>query len=113
MGKYSVFDCSMVELDRHHSDRKGNISVVQNGDTVLEVKIEKPRIWGQGRTQYRLSVAKVYTPVPTHRAVIINLGKDTRAYIAKEFAGSEQQCENWVAEQIAQSGGYFKIIPIK
>ena len=24
MEKYSVFDCSVVELDRHHSDRKGN-----------------------------------------------------------------------------------------
>ena len=34
MGKYSVYDCTMIELDKHHSDRKGNISVVQNGDTV-------------------------------------------------------------------------------
>ena len=34
MGKYSVFDCSIVELDKHHSDRKGNISVVENGITV-------------------------------------------------------------------------------
>ena len=24
----------MIELDRHHSDRKGNISVVQNGETI-------------------------------------------------------------------------------
>ena len=24
----------MIELDKHHSDRKGNISVVQNGDAV-------------------------------------------------------------------------------
>ena len=30
MSKYSVFDCSMVELDRHHSDRKGNLTVVEN-----------------------------------------------------------------------------------
>jgi len=34
MGKYSVFDCSMIELDRHHSDRKGNLTVVQNEDTL-------------------------------------------------------------------------------
>lgn len=34
MAKYSVYDCTMIELDKHHSDRKGNISVVQNGDTV-------------------------------------------------------------------------------
>ena len=34
MEKFSVYDCTMIELDKHHSDRKGNISVVQNGDTV-------------------------------------------------------------------------------
>lgn len=32
--KYNVYDCSMIELDRHHSDRMGNLSVVQNGETV-------------------------------------------------------------------------------
>lgn len=31
---YSVFDCSMVELDKHHSDRKGNLTVVENGVTL-------------------------------------------------------------------------------
>lgn len=30
----SVYDCSMIELDRHHSDRKGNITVVENNKTV-------------------------------------------------------------------------------
>ena len=34
MAKYSVYDCTIIELDQHHSDRKGNISVVQNGVTV-------------------------------------------------------------------------------
>ncbi len=32
--KYSVFDCTMVELDKHHSDRKGNLTVVENGLTL-------------------------------------------------------------------------------
>ncbi len=32
--KYNVFDCTMVELDRHHSDRKGNLTVVENGQTL-------------------------------------------------------------------------------
>lgn len=32
--KTSVFDCSILELDRHHSARKGDISVVENGITV-------------------------------------------------------------------------------
>lgn len=34
MAKYSVFDCSMVELDKHHSDCKGNLSVVENSTTL-------------------------------------------------------------------------------
>lgn len=34
MTKSSVFDCTMVELSRHHSDRKGDISVVENGRTL-------------------------------------------------------------------------------
>lgn len=29
-----VFDCTMIELSRHHSDRKGNITVIENGVTV-------------------------------------------------------------------------------
>lgn len=32
--KYSVFDCTMVELDKHHSDRNGNLTVVENGTTL-------------------------------------------------------------------------------
>lgn len=34
MEKYNVFDCTIIELDRHHSDRKGNLSVVENGVTL-------------------------------------------------------------------------------
>lgn len=34
MKKFSVFDCTIVELDRHHSDRKGNLTVVENGATL-------------------------------------------------------------------------------
>ncbi len=29
--KYSVFDCTIVELDKHHSDRRGNLTVIENG----------------------------------------------------------------------------------
>lgn len=32
--QYNVFDCTMVELDKHHSDRKGNLTVVENGQTL-------------------------------------------------------------------------------
>lgn len=32
--RYSVFDCTMVELDKHHSERNGNLTVVENGITL-------------------------------------------------------------------------------
>lgn len=39
MNKSTVYDCTIIELDRHHSDRKGNISVVENGkDVPFDVK---------------------------------------------------------------------------
>lgn len=31
---YNVFDCSILELDKHHSDRKGNLTVVENDCTL-------------------------------------------------------------------------------
>lgn len=30
----SVYDCSMIELSKHHSDRNGNLTVVENDSTV-------------------------------------------------------------------------------
>lgn len=38
MKQSSVYDCTMIELDKHHHE-KGNITVVENGKTVpFEVK---------------------------------------------------------------------------
>lgn len=35
----SVYDCSIIELDKHHSDRLGNLTVVSNKETVpFEIK---------------------------------------------------------------------------
>jgi len=34
MKKSTVYDCSMIEMDKHHSDNKGNLTVVENGVTV-------------------------------------------------------------------------------
>lgn len=34
MKNYNVSDCFIVELDRHHSVRKGNLSIVENGTTL-------------------------------------------------------------------------------
>lgn len=32
--KTSVYDCTIIELDKHYSDRKGNISVIANSNTI-------------------------------------------------------------------------------
>ena len=35
----TVYDCSIIELDKHHSDRKGNLTVVENDkDIPFEVR---------------------------------------------------------------------------
>lgn len=34
MEKYNVFDCTIVELDKHHEDRRGKLTVVENGITL-------------------------------------------------------------------------------
>lgn len=37
--KTTVFDCRLVQLDKHHSNRKGNLTVVGNGiDVPFDVK---------------------------------------------------------------------------
>lgn len=30
----TVYDCSIIELNRHHSGRRGNLTVVENGEAV-------------------------------------------------------------------------------
>lgn len=42
VAKHSVYDCGIIELDRHHSQRKGDISVVENGK---EVPFDVKRIY--------------------------------------------------------------------
>ena len=34
MARYNVFDCTIIELDKHHEDRRGNLTVVENGITL-------------------------------------------------------------------------------
>lgn len=34
MKKSSVYDCTIIELDKHHSNRKGDLTVVENQRTI-------------------------------------------------------------------------------
>lgn len=86
-------------------------SIQMNG-CVLEVKIEEPRSFSSSsRTKYFLKVAEVYQPVPTHRAVILRIGSDTKVYIKDQYAGSLNECEEWVSKNI-NSTDHFKIMAI-
>ena len=39
MSNSTVYDCTIIELDKHHSDRKGNITVVENEkDVPFEIR---------------------------------------------------------------------------
>lgn len=39
MKSSSVYDCTIIELNQHHSNRKGDISVIENSNTVpFEIK---------------------------------------------------------------------------
>ena len=82
---------------------------------ILEIEIEDPISWsGSSRTRYDIRIAEEFIPVPTHRAAIIAVGSDTKAYITDQFAGTEDECENWVSKYISKNGKgfFFKIMPI-
>lgn len=34
IAKHTIYDCGIITLDRHHSQRKGDISVIENGETI-------------------------------------------------------------------------------
>jgi hypothetical protein len=39
MNLTTIYNCTVLELDRHHSDRKGNLTVVEGNNTIpFEVK---------------------------------------------------------------------------
>ena len=38
----TVFDCTLIEMDKHHSDNKGNITVVENSKTIpFDVSVQR------------------------------------------------------------------------
>ena len=67
MNESTVYDCSIIELSRHHSERKGSLTVVENSRTVpFDIKrvyyiYDVPGGANRGghahREQYRMIVA--------------------------------------------------------
>lgn len=80
---------------------------------ILEMNIEDPLVWGGGsRTHYYIKFADKTIPVPTHRAVILGIAEDTRVYIKDQYAGTLNQCEDWIAHNIDKRY-FFKIMKIE
>lgn len=85
MEQSSVFDCTIVELDRHHSDRKGNLSVVENGVTLpFDVKrvyylYDIPGGEGRGAHAHR-ELEQLIVAVSGSFTVTIDDGKCKRSF---------------------------------
>lgn len=77
----------------------------------LELVIEEPESFSGGRYHYRIRIVEEVTPVPTHKAILIGISKDTTASILEQFAGTQDECENWVAKKL-HNGMFFKIMSI-
>lgn len=86
-------------------------SVVTGTGVILDILIEEPRSFSNGSYHRHIRISDTFIPVPSHRAVIIAIGRDTRAFIKNQFAGTLNECENWVSENIKD--GFFKIMPIE
>ena len=86
--KYKVEDCGIIELDRHHSQRKGDISVVENGK---EVPFDVKRIYylydvpgGVNRGGHaHKALYQLIVAVSGSFAVTLDDGKDKKTFVLK------------------------------
>lgn len=86
MIRNTVFDCRIIELDKHHSDRKGNLSVVENCKDVpfgvkrvyylYDVPSGESRGGHAHKALYQLIVA-----VSGSFAVTLDDGKDKKTFV--------------------------------
>ena len=83
--RYNVFDCSMIEFDRHHSNRKGNLTVVENGKTLpFDVKrvyylYDVPGGESRGSHAHR-NLGQLMVAVSGSFTVTLNDGKCKRSF---------------------------------
>ena len=85
MGKYSVLDCYIIELDKHHSDRKGNLTVVENGKTlpfdVKRVYYLYDVTWGESRGAHaHKELEQLIIAASGSFTVTLNDGKQKRSF---------------------------------
>ncbi len=86
MGHYNVFDCSIIELDKHHENRRGNLTVVENGITLpFDVKrvyylYDIPGGEGRGAHAHK-QLEQLIVAVSGSFTVILDDGKSRRSFL--------------------------------
>ena len=86
MNGNTISDCRIIELDKHHSDRKGNLSVVENGK---DVPFEVRRVYylydvpgGESRGGHaHKALRQLIVAVSGSFSVTLDDGKDKKTFV--------------------------------
>lgn len=86
MNGNTISDCRIIELDKHHSDRKGNLSVVENGK---DVPFEVRRVYylydvpgGESRGEHaHKALRQLIVAVSGSFSVTLDDGKDKKTFV--------------------------------
>ena len=114
--KATVFDCFLVELDKHHSDRKGNLTVVGNGiDVPFDVKrvfylYDIPGGASRGAHAHRMC-HQFLVAVSGSFEVVLDDGSNKRTVVLnRPFYGLHIPPGIWAAEQGFSSGSVCLVL---
>lgn len=114
--KTTVFDCFLVELDKHHSDRKGNLTVVGNG---IDVPFDVKRVFylydipgGESRGAHAHRMCHQFlVAVSGSFEVVLDDGSNKRTVVLnRPFYGLHIPPGIWAAEQGFSSGSVCLVL---
>ena len=114
--KATVFDCRLMELDKHHSDRKGNLTVVGNG---IDVPFDVKRVFylydipgGESRGAHAHRTCHQFlVSVSGSFEVALDDGHNKRTVVLnRPFYGLHIPPDIWAAEQGFSSGSVCLVL---
>lgn len=116
MSRNTVFECGIIELDKHHSDRKGNLSVVENAK---DVPFEVERVFylydipgGESRGAHAHQKCHQFlVAVSGSFEVTLDDGRNKRTVVLnRPFYGLHIPPGIWAAEQGFSSGSVCLVL---